>query len=83
MTRLWISVCVAASATLVAATSALAQAPVEPAYGGEGGQVQQEVAGAAAGGLPFTGLDLLLMSVVAALLVGAGLTMRRFARTKI
>lgn len=37
--------------------------------------------GSAAGGLPFTGLDVGLASVVGALLLGAGLMMRRASRS--
>lgn len=63
---------------------AFAATPADQVYGGEGGNVQQDVAGdvASAGTLPFTGLDLLLMAVAAALLVGAGVTIRQLARTK-
>lgn len=75
-------------AILVAVSSftaaALAAAPTDRVYGGEGGNVVQDVSGdvAAASTLPFTGLDLLVMVVAAALLVGAGLTIRRMARAK-
>jgi hypothetical protein len=62
---------------------ALAQNPAGRGYGGQGGNVQADVAGNAAGGvLPFTGLDLLLMVVAATLLIAAGLTMRRLVRVK-
>lgn len=62
---------------------ALAQNPAGGVYGGEGGNVQADVAGDAAGGsLPFTGLDLLVMVVAATLLIAAGLTMRRLVRAK-
>jgi hypothetical protein len=78
-----------ASGAVVAALSltaaALGQTPAGQVYNGEAGNVQQGVAGDVAGGagtLPFTGVDLLLMAVAAALLVGAGLTIRRLARTK-
>lgn len=66
------------------AAAALGAAPTDRVYGGEGGNVVQDVSGEVAGGstLPFTGLDLLVMVVAAALLVGAGLTIRRMARAK-
>ena len=53
-------------------------------YGGEGGNIQEEVAGAGAAGgiLPFTGLDLLLMALAAMLLIGTGVTMRLLAGAK-
>jgi hypothetical protein len=52
-------------------------------YGGEGGNIQAEVSGGAAGGiLPFTGLDLLLMALAAMLLIGTGVTMRLLAGAK-
>ena len=51
-------------------------------YGGEGGNVQQQVSGAAAekGGLPFTGLDLALLVVGGAVMVVAGAALRRAAK---
>jgi hypothetical protein len=66
--------------------SALAQGgSAEQGYGGEGGNVQTGVSAggdAAAGGLPFTGLDLALLVIggLTLLLVGAGL--RRAARAR-
>ena len=71
-------------AALAVPALALAQSPVGGGYGGEGGNVQEGVAGGTAGGgsLPFTGLDLILMVAAAALLISAGLTMRRLARAK-
>jgi hypothetical protein len=53
-------------------------------YGGEGGNIQAEVAGGGAAGgiLPFTGLDLLLMALAAMLLIGTGVTMRLLAGAK-
>ena len=65
-------------------SAALAATPADQVYGGEGGNVQQDVAGdvASAGALPFTGLDLFVMAIAAALLVGAGMTIRRMARAK-
>ena len=73
-------VLVAAFTALATPALALAQSPVGGGYGGEGGDVQEGVAGG--GSLPFTGLDLLLMVAAAALLISAGLTMRRLARAK-
>jgi hypothetical protein len=81
-------VMVFAGAIFVAALSfsaaALAATPADEVYGGEGGNVQQDVVGdvAGAGTLPFTGLDLMLMAVAAGLLLGAGMTIRRLARAK-
>lgn len=71
-------------AVLSFTAAALAASPADGVYGGEGGNVQGDVSGdvAAAGALPFTGLDLLVMVVAAALLLGAGLTIRRMARAK-
>lgn len=70
---------------LVLASAAFAQTPAQDVYGGAG-DVQDEVssggAGVAGGALPFTGLDLALMVVAAALLIAAGLTMRRLGRAK-
>lgn len=74
-----------AGASLVLVATALAQAPVEEGYGGEGGGVQEEIAGeavAGAGLLPFTGLDLFLLFAAGALLAVAGITMRRVAKER-
>jgi hypothetical protein len=64
--------------------SAFAQSPAEQVYGGQGGNVQQDVAGegVASGALPFTGMDLALMAIAALLLVATGLVIRRLTRTK-
>ena len=70
---------------LVTATSAFAQTPAGRGYGGQGGNVQGEVGGdpgAAAGALPFTGMDLALMALAAVLLIATGLTMRRLGRAR-
>jgi len=84
ISRMWVCGGAALAVALVWATGAIAQSPAEGGYGGEGGNVQEGVAGgdAAGGALPFTGLDLLLMVAAAALLISAGLTMRRLARAK-
>lgn len=82
--RLWLSGSAGLFGVLVFSASALAQTPAGRVYGGEGGNVQQDVAGGGTAGglLPFTGLDLLLMALAAALLIGTGLTMRRLASAK-
>lgn len=70
-------------ASLVLAPAALASGgSAGQGYGGEGGNVQQQVSGAAGekGGLPFTGLDLALLVVGGAVLVVAGAALRRAAR---
>ena len=70
---------------LVSAGSAFGQTPAGRGYGGQGGNVQGEVAGeagAAAGALPFTGMDLALMALAAVLLIATGLTMRRLGRAR-
>jgi hypothetical protein len=72
-------------AALVGSGSALAGGAVVSGYGGEGGNVQNEVAGsqavhAASGALPFTGLSLALIVGAAVLLVVLGLVLRRAAR---
>ena len=71
-------------ASLVLVPSALAAGgSAGKGYGGEGGNVQQQVsAGTAAekAGLPFTGLDLGLLVAGGAVLVGAGAALRRAAR---
>jgi hypothetical protein len=49
------------------------------------GAVQQALGAKAVkarGGLPFTGLDLALMAAGGALLLGAGMTLRKFARAR-
>lgn len=68
--------------TLVA--NAFAGTPAERVYGGQGGNVQQDVGGegVASGALPFTGMDLALMAVAAGLLIATGLVIRRVARSK-
>jgi hypothetical protein len=71
---------------VVFASFAMAQSPTEIGYGGVAGGVQGEVEGggsgssSSSGGLPFTGLDLLLMIAAGALLLGVGLVLRRSAR---
>ena len=83
--RHWMSALTAVAFALAWTASALAQAPTERVYGGQGGVVQQGVAGAGAdqgGTLPFTGLDITLMLGGALLLVATGLAMRRLARAR-
>lgn len=59
------------------------QDPADVGYGGVGGNVQGGVEGGGAGGsLPFTGLDLLLLFAAGALLLGAGLALRRLGRAR-
>jgi hypothetical protein len=61
---------------------AVAQDPVQRGYGGVAGNVQGEVQGGGGGSLPFTGLDLLLLVAAGALLLGAGLVLRRVGRAR-
>ncbi|MGH3092630.1 MAG: hypothetical protein ACRDOG_09955, partial [Gaiellaceae bacterium] len=61
---------------------AVAQDPDETGYGGVAGNVQGEVQGGGGGSLPFTGLDLLLLVAAGALLLGAGLVLRRVGRAR-
>lgn len=67
-------------AYLVLASVALAQEPTQSGYGGTGGNIQGDVEGG--GSLPFTGLDLLLLVGAGALLLAAGLTLRRVGRAR-
>lgn len=69
---------------LLFAATAFAGTPAERVYGGQAGNVQQDVSagGVASGALPFTGMDLALMTVAAGLLIATGLVIRRVARTK-
>ena len=71
-----------ALASLASASVALAQEPTESGYGGVGGGVQGGVEAGGAGALPFTGLDLLLLIGAGAMLIAAGLTLRRLGRAK-
>lgn len=89
MNRLFVSVSAALGGGLVLAAAAVAQTPVGRGYGGDGGNVQQDVAGTGAPGgaagslggtLPFTGLDLAVILVAAVVLIVAGLAIRRFSR---
>ena len=82
--RLWLCASASLVGALVFSASALAQTPAEQVYGGEGGNIQEDIAGAGAAGgiLPFTGLDLLLMALAAMLLIGTGVTMRLLASAK-
>lgn len=72
------------AASLVLAPAALASGgSAGKGYGGEGGNVQQQVGAAGAGeqgGLPFTGLDLGLLVAGGAVLVVAGAALRRAAK---
>ena len=84
MNRLRLVVSASLIGVLVPAASALGQTPAGRGYGGQGGNVQGEVAGeaGAAGALPFTGMDLALMALAAVLLIATGLTMRRLGRAR-
>lgn len=74
---------------LVSASVALAGTSLDP-YEGEGGSVQDDVAGSAltgqgggeAGSLPFTGLDLGLLVLAGLALVLVGMGIRRLARSR-
>lgn len=83
----------ASCAALLFAGSAYAGTPGEDAYGGQAGQELQGPGGAAptsgvgatgtgGGTLPFTGLQLSLMLVAGAGLIGTGLAVRRVARSQ-
>lgn len=83
--RLWLVGLTSLVGMLVLAASALGQTPAGRGYGGQGGNVQGDVAGeagAAAGALPFTGMDLALLGLAAVLLIATGLTMRRLGRAR-
>jgi hypothetical protein len=71
-------------AALIGSGSALASGAVVSGYGGEGGNAQNDVAGAHAsaqsGALPFTGLSLALIVGAALLLVVLGLVLRHVVR---
>jgi hypothetical protein len=69
-------------AVLALPAAALAQSPTSGGYGGEGANVQGEVAGGGGGALPFTGLDLLVLTLAAAMLIVVGLTIRHVSRAK-
>lgn len=73
-------------AYLATASVALAQDPTQSGYGGTGGNIQGGVEGiggaTGSGSLPFTGLDLLLLVGAGALLLAAGLTLRRVGRAR-
>lgn len=75
-----ISLCTIALVALAAASMAVAQEGPD-AYTGEGGNVQEGVAGAggALGQLPFTGLELTLFAGIGFGLLILGLGMRRVA----
>ncbi|HSK15643.1 MAG TPA: hypothetical protein VK915_05690 [Gaiellaceae bacterium] len=72
----------AAFAFFTTASLAFAQEPTQSGYGGTGGSIQGGVEGGGAGALPFTGLDLLLLVAAGALLLAAGLTLRRVSRAR-
>ncbi len=74
-------------AVLVWASTALAQDPTGPTYGGRGPDIDSQVesgdvAAEQVGVLPFTGRDLALIVLGALLLVGMGLLTRRVARNR-
>jgi hypothetical protein len=82
VSRLW-AIAGAVFAYLALAAVALAQDPTEGGYGGAGGAVEGPVEGAGgAGALPFTGLDVVLLIGAGALLLAAGVTLRRLGRAK-
>ena len=81
MRRVWaFAAALAIGLTWVAV--AVAQDPDDTGYGGVAGDVQGEVQGGGGGALPFTGLDLLLLVAAGALLLGAGLVLRRVGRAR-
>ncbi len=65
--------------TLGAAAPAMAQGPTQGAYSGPGASQlsQAPTATQTSGSLPFTGLNVGALSVAAALMLGAGLVLRR------
>jgi len=64
--------------TLVAVPAALAASPDDSVYGGVGGNIQGDVAGAQpAGNLPFTGMNLALIVIGGVALVAIGVLLRR------
>ena len=69
-------------AAAVAAPALLAATPGAGllGYGGEAGTIQGQVAGEAAGALPFTGYDLGLIVLAAGLLLAVGFMVRRASR---
>ena len=82
MRRLW-AFAAAVAVGLTWVSLAVAQDPDQTGYGGVAGNVQGEVQGGGGGGsLPFTGLDLLLLVAAGALLLGAGLVLRRVGRAR-
>ncbi|MGH2449744.1 MAG: hypothetical protein ACRDGE_00425 [Candidatus Limnocylindria bacterium] len=84
MRRVW-AFAVALAIGLTWVSVAVAQDPDQTGYGGAAGNVQGQVEGGASGGggaLPFTGLDLLLLVAAGALLLGAGLALRRLGRVR-
>ena len=78
---------VAMVAFALAPATALAQSPTEAQYGStlqqfsQGGGGSGTDPGSAAGGLPFTGLDVVALAVVAVGLLVAGLMLRRHRPT--
>ncbi len=81
MRRVW-AFAVALAIGLTWVSIAVAQDADETGYGGVAGNVQGEVEGGGGSGLPFTGLDLLLLFAVGAVLLGAGLALRRLGRVR-
>lgn len=82
-----------ATVALALPTQALAQAPTDDAYDaadvsvvgedgavGSGGQGTPDQSAVSGGGLPFTGLDLLMIGLAGGGLVAVGLVMRRLTR---
>lgn len=86
MRRVWLLGGASLLLALALTASALAETPAGGVYAGQGGNVQSQVertgAAGAAGALPFTGLDLVLLVLGGGLLLAAGLTIRRVARAK-
>jgi hypothetical protein len=78
------SALLACLALLVLPGAALAQAVEQ--YGNEGEGVQAELGqsqvAAEGGALPFTGIDLLMLTLAAFMLVAVGLTIRRVSRAR-
>ena len=81
MRRVLVAVLAGALVFVLSAASAFAVSPLVEQYGGQAGGAQGDVAGGG-GGLPFTGVDVVLLAGGGAVLVVAGMLVRRLARSR-
>ena len=78
--RLLVVVLCGLAIALASSTLAFAQGPTQSAYSGAGASQISQIGSSSNDALPFTGMDLGLITAVAVVLVGTGLVLRRVSK---